>query len=300
MRRVEEMVASMGLTYKPLLSMLLLCIVMGLQETQVATMHSPTGVCQHYNGICSSRLNSTEHRHINSSLGMNETERVAVRLLKAVESIYEKKKDNSCKETLKKTACFFVFPFCSAQDTKLEYCREDCNHLFEICGDGLNQIVGAGKLILDGQLSRDVFGFDECNDLKSAADTSGNTTCKHLPFLDIPRKMGESEGLSKDVIIIIAVVVPLAVFLLILCGLHHRRMSKKASLHSIHYENEKGDKAVSKDRLSNVVSMRDRIQEWKVAPSELTELVDICKSRGVLDIPVDNIDSVTDCLNIVS
>ena len=118
-------------------------------------------------------------------------------------------------------------------------------------------------------------------------------------FPDIPRKMGESEGLSKDVIIIIAVVVPLAVFLLILCGLHHRRMSKKASLHSIHYENEKGDKAVSKDRLSNVVSMRDRIQEWKVAPSELTELVDICKSRGVLDIPVDNIGKVYYIRNII-
>jgi hypothetical protein len=104
-------------------------------------MHSPTGVCQHYNGICSARLNSTEHRYINSSLGMNETERVAVRILKAVESIYDgKAKDNSCKEILKKTACFFVFPFCSAQDTKLDYCREDCNYLFEICGSGLNRV----------------------------------------------------------------------------------------------------------------------------------------------------------------
>ena len=99
-------------------------------------MHSPTGVCQQYNGTCSSRLNSTEHRYINSSLGMNETESVAVQLLKAAESI----KDKSCEQILKKTACFFVFPFCSAQDTKLDYCREDCNYLFEICGNGLNQV----------------------------------------------------------------------------------------------------------------------------------------------------------------
>jgi hypothetical protein len=104
--------------------------------------------------------------------------------------------------------------------------------------------------------------------------------------------MSESETMSKDVIIMIAVLVPVAVFVLILCGLHHRRTSKKARLNSIHYENGKDDTGVNNDKLSNVVSMRDRIREWKVAPSELIELVDICKSRGVLDIPVDNIGKV--------
>ena len=112
-----------------------------------------------------------------------------------------------------------------------------------------------------------------------------------ISFLsDIPPKMKDSEtAVSKEVIIMIAVLIPVSVIVLILCGFHHRRMSRKARLHSVHYENGKEEAGMNKDKLSNVVSMRDRIREWKVAPSELTELVDICKSRGVLDIPVDNI-----------
>ena len=114
-----------------------------------------------------------------------------------------------------------------------------------------------------------------------------------LVFSDIPSEMsGESEKLPKEVIIIIALVVPAVVFVLLLCIFHRRRKAKEAQLHSVHYEDGKDDTGVKKDRLSNVVSMRDRIREWKVAPSELTELVDICKSRGVLDIPVDNIGKV--------
>ena len=102
---------------------------------------SPTGLCQHYNGNCSALLNSTQPRYINSSLGLNETDKVANALLDAVTRIYSKKtKDKRCKPILEKTVCFFVFPFCSPQETKLDYCREDCNHLFEICGADLNQV----------------------------------------------------------------------------------------------------------------------------------------------------------------
>ena len=291
------MVPRMRLTYKTLLSISFLCLVIVLQDTQGATMHysSPTGLCQHFNGNCSALLNSTEPRYINSSLGLKETDRVANALLDAVTRIYsDKVKDKRCKPILEKTVCFFVFPFCSPQETKLDYCREDCNHLFEICGGDLNQIVGAGKFILSGKLSSIVFRFDECKDLKSETETSGNTSCKHLPYIKIPPKMKESKTISKDVIIMIAVLVPVAVVILILCGFYHRRMSKKAKLHSIHYENGKEDSGIRRDKLSNVVSMRDRIREWKVAPSELIELVDICKSRGVLDIPVDNIEYLKD------
>ena len=102
----------------------------------------------------------------------------------------------------------------------------------------------------------------------------------------------ESEPLNKDVIIVLTVLIPFTVFILILCGLHHRRKSKKAKLHSIHYEEGRDDVGKKHDNLSNVVSMRDRIREWKVAPTEMVELVDICKSRGVLDIPVDNIGKI--------
>ena len=101
--------------------------------------------------------------------------------------------------------------------------------------------------------------------------------------------MSETKVLDKGVIITVAILVPLSVFILILCGIHHRRMTKKARLNSILWEPGKEESAVNKDKLSHVVSMRDRIREWKVAPSELNELVDICKSRGVLEIPVDNI-----------
>ena len=101
--------------------------------------------------------------------------------------------------------------------------------------------------------------------------------------------MDSDSSVDKGVIIVLAVLIPFTVFILILCGLHHRRMSKKAKLHSIRYEQGGDETGKKHDRLSNVVSMRDRIREWKVAPSEMVELVDICKSRGVLDIPVDNI-----------
>ncbi len=105
--------------------------------------YSPTGVCQHYDGNCSARLNSTEPRYINTSIGFNETENIASTLLGIVKSSFvEKKSKNSiCEEILEKTVCFFVFPFCSPQQTKLDYCREDCNYLFEICGDDLNQVI---------------------------------------------------------------------------------------------------------------------------------------------------------------
>ena len=94
---------------------------------------------------------------------------------------------------------------------------------------------------------------------------------------------------NKTLIIILCVACPVILFLL---GLffYLRIRSQKHRTHSVHYEiTTKEDGGVDKDRLSNIVSMRDRIREWKVAPSELTELVDICKKRGLQEIPVDNI-----------
>ncbi len=105
--------------------------------------YSPTGTCQHYDGICRTRLNSTEPRYINTSLGLNETENIASTVLGMVKSMFveQKSKNSICEEILEKTVCFFVFPFCSPQGTKLDYCLEDCNNLFEICGDDLNQVI---------------------------------------------------------------------------------------------------------------------------------------------------------------
>ena len=105
-------------------------------------MYTEKGICEHhYNGTCTARLNSTEPRYINSSLGLNETEKIAIDLLNYINPIYEaKKKDKTCKKILEATVCFFVFPFCSPDGKKVDYCREDCEYLFKICGDDLNKV----------------------------------------------------------------------------------------------------------------------------------------------------------------
>ena len=72
---------------------------------------------------------------------MNETEKIAYEILNnAVKTIYDEKyRDRSCQTMVEKSVCFFVFPFCSNDGTRFEYCREDCEYLFEICGQDLNQ-----------------------------------------------------------------------------------------------------------------------------------------------------------------
>ncbi|XP_028402514.1 vascular endothelial growth factor receptor 2-like [Dendronephthya gigantea] len=286
---------SMGSSYKPWLTILLLYIIVGLQKTQVATTHSPTKECIHYHGACNSYfLNSTEHRFINTTLGFNATENIAIRFLDFSGKTYKTKPDKTCEAIVNQTICFFLFPYCSMEHKKLDYCREDCNYLFEICGGDISLIVGAGKALLQNKLPAKIFRFDSCKDFKSSKEDFGNDSCRHLPFIKIPPKMSKTKELDKGVIITIAVLVPLSVFILVLCAIHHRRMTKKARLNSILYEPGKEETGVNKDRLSNVVSMRDRIREWKVAPSELVELVDICKSRGVLEIPVDDIEYLKD------
>ena len=94
-------------------------------------------------------------------------------------------------------------------------------------------------------------------------------------------------------VIVLAVLLPLTAFVVLILCLYHRRLSKREKLHSFDYENGRRDPSRSREKVSNVVSMKERIQEWKVAPSELIELMDICKSRGVLEIPVDKIGKDT-------
>ena len=94
--------------------------------------------------------------------------------------------------------------------------------------------------------------------------------------------------MSKLLIIVLSIVGPLLCLSILAIILYCHAGNKKRA-QSVCYEDGKGDSLGTTARLSNVVSMRDRIREWKVAPSELTELVDICKSRGVHEIAVDDI-----------
>lgn len=73
---------------------------------------------------------------------MKETEKIAKEIFNtAIKTIYEKKdRDTRCQTFVNKSACFFVFPFCSDDGERYEYCREDCEYLFEICGQDFNQV----------------------------------------------------------------------------------------------------------------------------------------------------------------
>lgn len=280
-----------------ILTVILVTTTSGLKETQNERMY--LGLCQLYNGTyCEDILNSTEMHFVNTTLGFNNTEKLTVALGKQLDIVFQyssQERIKKCKHLMKQVICYYVFPLCSNDGKRLEYCREDCGYLFSICGAELNKLVGAGKSILYGKASGLIFRFDECKEFMSEKDNSEkNGSCKHLPFIDVPRKK-QSDEMSSTILIIIIVCVAVAVVFLLLALVFYRRMLyHKSRSHSVHYEESKDHDIMKTDRLSNVVSMRDRIREWKVAPSELIELVDICKSRGVQEIPVDNIEYLKD------
>ena len=55
------------------------------------------------------------------------------------------------------------------------------------------------------------------------------------------------------------------------------------------YEDVTEEGLGKKDPLTSMVSVRDRIQERKIASSELLEILDICEARGVQRMAVDKI-----------
>ena len=96
-----------------------------------------------YNGAhCHNILNSSDYRFINSTLGFNKTERLAVELDTQFKKILTSPDSSGeCVDLIGKVLCYYVFPPCSDDGEKIEYCREDCTYVFKICGDELQQVT---------------------------------------------------------------------------------------------------------------------------------------------------------------
>ena len=94
-----------------------------------------------YNGAhCHNILNSSDYRFINSTLGFNKTEFLAVKLGERLK-ILTPDSSEECVDLIGKVLCYYVFPPCSDDGEKIEYCREDCTYVFKICGNELLQVT---------------------------------------------------------------------------------------------------------------------------------------------------------------
>ena len=78
------------------------------------------------------------------TVGFNKTESIADQSLNRFHLLDEKgskiKHSKHCQTVIEKVICYYVFPPCSGNGEKLEYCREDCEYVFDTCGELLNQV----------------------------------------------------------------------------------------------------------------------------------------------------------------
>ena len=117
-------------------------------------------------------------RFLDNRFGLNGTEKVIAEFMKAIERIDGQK---TCKHLLKILLCQYFLPPCNEQNERYEYCREDCEALFEECNSAMREMLGAAKYILKALgLEFAHVGIPNCTKLRFSEELKAeNTTCIH-------------------------------------------------------------------------------------------------------------------------
>ena len=72
--------------------------------------------------------------------------------------------NEKCRYILLNMLCQFTLQPCYADNTVIEYCKEDCEAIFDECSESLNQVIGAVKfLIADKGIDFIHTGLPDCS-----------------------------------------------------------------------------------------------------------------------------------------
>ena len=109
-----------------------------------------------YHGqVCRHSLNSTLslYRHtprfFDNKFGLLGTEQFLLTVTKVINDFVTE--DEKCRYILLNMLCQYTLQPCYPNNKVIEYCREDCEAIFDECSGSLNQVIGAVKLLVKEQ-----------------------------------------------------------------------------------------------------------------------------------------------------
>lgn len=116
-------------------------------------LYSPgitNGTCKYYNGsVCfqsDAEKNSTNiYRYIDSKIGMEQTDEIFGEFFEALRDRAVSRQE--CTDILSPAMCTYGIPACYYDGTPQQICREDCEHIMELCKDDLSKLLGAIQYI---------------------------------------------------------------------------------------------------------------------------------------------------------
>lgn len=114
------------------------------------------GSCMPYYGqVCRQSLNSTlspyrqTPRFFDNKFGLLGTEQFLQTVTKVINDFVTE--DEKCRYILLNMLCQYTLQPCYPNNKVIEYCREDCEAIFDECSGSLNQVIGAVKLLVKRQ-----------------------------------------------------------------------------------------------------------------------------------------------------
>ena len=136
-------------------------------------------------------------RFLDIRFGLNRTEQIITEFMKAIDRIDGQ---NKCKGLLKILLCQYFLPSCSNKNERYEYCREDCEALFDECNSAMREMLGAAKYILKALgLEFAHVGIANCTKLRFSKDYKArNSTCIHWGLFSKYNRLFYQHGTHID------------------------------------------------------------------------------------------------------
>lgn len=133
--------------------------------------------------VCSLSVNTSlpDYAHIprffDNKFGLLGTEKFLVTVAGVINEFVT---DNEkCRYILLNMLCQYTLQPCYPDNTVIEYCKEDCEAIFEECSESLNQVIGAVRVLVKRE------GIDFIH--------TGLPDCsRHKPFSDFEDKPGKT------------------------------------------------------------------------------------------------------------
>ena len=154
-------------------------------EAEFILFFSPLGTCEVYRGeVCDQWLNFTmleyrlTPRFLDIRVGLNRTEQIIQEFMKAIARIDGQ---DECKRLLRILLCQYFLPPCKDNNVPYNYCREDCEALFQQCNSAIREMLGAAKYILKALgLEFAHISVPDCAKLRFSDEYEAeNDTCIH-------------------------------------------------------------------------------------------------------------------------
>lgn len=260
-------------------------------ETCLNVSKSPgitNGTCKYYNGsVCfqsDAEKNSTNiYRYIDSKIGMEQTDEIFGEFFEALRDRAVSRQE--CTDILSPAMCTYGIPACYYDGTPQQICREDCEHIMELCKDDLSKLLGAIQYIsLKKRIDfAHLAVLEGCGSFQYSyeIDSRSNKTCAYLfKDLDRSRPVAAENSILPVIAAVSAAVVLVITIVVIILVLRHLR--RKQQMY-------KGDH----EGATSMTSIRDRIrQDSYVNP--LMELLASSKPGELVQYPLDCVEYIRD------